>query len=292
MGKIKLFEDFLNEAVQASAETIAIADRIQKAVGGLGTDEGMLTQAVSSIPNVKTLVRINQIMSEDPKYSYKTVGDAIDGELGFFDDNSKATIDLYIGKIKGKDYLKSITDVPTPAPVVKPKAIPEKPKTPVEEIIKAIVPRIKKHEGVRPKKYTDSRGVPTVGVGFNLRRPDADKKLKSVGANPIKVKQGKQALSEYQIDSLLMGDLKTANQSASELVTNISVHPDFIQGVLTEMAFNLGKKGLGEFKNFLGLINAKKYSEASKEMLRSAWSKQVGKRAQTLAGIISSKPVA
>ena len=290
MGKIKLFGDFLNEAVQASAETRAIADRIQTAVGGLGTDEGMLTQAVSSIPNVKTLVRINQIMSEDPKYSYKTVGDAIEGELGFFDDDSKGIIDLYIGKIKGKDYLKSITDAPVTG--VKPKAIPETPKTPVEEIIKAIVPRIKKHEGVRPKKYTDSRGVPTVGVGFNLRRPDADKKLKSVGANPIKVKQGKQALTDYQIDSLLMGDLKTANQSASELVPNITSHPDRIQGVLTEMAFNLGKKGLSEFKNFLGLINAKKYTEASKEMLKSTWGKQVGKRAETLAGIVSSKPVA
>ena len=290
MGKIKLFGDFLNEAVQASAETRAIADSIQTAVGGLGTDEGMLTQAVSSIPNIKTLVRINQIMSDDPKYSYKTIGDAIEGELGFFDDNSKATIDLYIGKIKGKDYLKSITDAPTPA--VKTPAIPETPKTPIEEIIKSIIPRIKKHEGVKPKKYTDSRGIPTVGVGFNLRRPDADKKLKSVGANPIKVKQGKQSLTDYQMDTLLMGDLKTANQSASELVPNITSHPDRIQGVLTEMAFNLGKKGLSEFKNFLGLINTKKYDEASKEMLRSTWGKQVGKRAQTLAGIVSSKPVA
>ena len=284
MEKIKLFGEFLNEAVQASAETIAIADRIQKAVGGLGTDEGMLTQAVSSIPNIKTLVRINQIMSDDSKYSYKTVGDAIEGELGFFDDNSKATIDLYIGKIKGKPYLKSLTEGPV--------AQATTPKTSVDEIIKSIIPRIKQHEGVKPKKYTDSRGIPTIGVGFNLNRSDADTKLKSVGANPVKVKQGKQALTTEQMDSLLMGDLKTANKSASDLVPNITAHPASIQGVLTEMAFNLGKKGLGEFKNFLGLINAKKYSEASKEMLRSAWSKQVGKRAQTLAGIISSKPVA
>lgn len=283
MGKIKLFRDFLNEAVQASPETIAIADRIQKAVGGLGTDEGMLTQAVSSIPNVKTLVRINQIMSSDPKYSYKTVGDAIEGELGFFDDESKGIIDLYIGKIKGKSYLKSLTEGP---------AAPVAPKTSVDEIIKGIIPRIKKHEGIRPKKYVDSRGIPTVGIGFNLNRSDADTKLKSIGANPIKVKQGKQALTEKQMDSLLMQDLKTANKSASELVPNITVHPASIQGVLTEMAFNLGKKGLSQFKNFLALINAKKYAEASKEMMRSAWSKQVGKRAQTLAGIISSKPVA
>lgn len=287
MEKIKSFGDFLNEAVQASPETIAIADRIQKAVGGLGTDEGMLTQAVSSIPNIKTLVRINQIMSGDSKYSYKTVGDAIEGELGFFDDDSKATIDLYIGKIKGKPYLKSVTDAPAAKT-----APPTTTKTSVDDIIKSIIPRIKKHEGVKPKKYTDSRGIPTVGVGFNLNRSDADAKLKSVGANPIKVKQGKQALTTEQMDSLLMQDLKTANKSASELVTNITIHPASIQGVLTEMAFNLGKKGLGEFKNFLGLINAKKYPEASKEMMKSAWSKQVGKRAETLAGIVSSKPVA
>ena len=284
MGKIKLFKDFLNEAVQASPETIAIANTIQDAVGGLGTDEGKFTETVSSIPNVKTLVRINQIMSGDPKYSYKTVGDAIEGELGFFDDNYKGIIDLYIGKIKGKPYLKSLTEGPVTQAAT--------PKTSVDDIIKAIIPRIKKHEGVKPKKYTDSRGIPTVGIGFNLRRSDADAKLKSVGANPIKVKQGKQALTTEQMDSLLMGDLKTANKSASELVPNITIHPASIQGVLTEMAFNLGKKGLGEFKNFLALINAKKYPEASKEMLKSSWSKQVGKRAETLAGIVSSKPVA
>lgn len=284
MGKIKLFGDFLNEAVQASAETRAIADRIQKAVGGLGTDEGMLTQAVSSIPNIKTLVRINQIMSDDDKYSYKTIGDAIEGELGFFDGDSKATIDLYIGKIKGKPYLKSITETP----VAKPAA----PKTSLDEILKSIIPRIKQHEGVKPKKYTDSRGIPTVGIGFNLNRSDADAKLKSIGANPAKVKQGKQSLTDVQMNSLLMQDLKAANQSASELVPNMTSHPATIQGVLIEMAFNLGKKGLSEFKNFLALINAKKYAEASKEMLKSSWSKQVGKRAQTLAGIVSSKPVA
>ena len=67
---------------------------------------------------------------------------------------------------------------------------------------------MKKHEGVRSKKYIDSRGIPTVGVGFNLKRSDADQKLKSVGANPIKVKQGKQELTNNQIETLLVGDLK------------------------------------------------------------------------------------
>lgn len=284
MKHIKLFEGFLKETIQISPDAKNIADIIQNSVGGAGTDEGKFTEAVSAIPDIKTLVKINQIMSGDSKYSYKTVGDAIEGELGFFDSKYKGIIDLYIEKIKGKPYLKSITDAP--------EAKPAEPKTSLDEILKGIIPRIKQHEGVKPKKYIDSRGIPTVGIGFNLRRSDADAKLKSVGANPIKVKQGKQALTDTQMNSLLMGDLKTANKSASELVSDMTAHPASIQGVLTEMAFNLGKKGLSEFKNFLALINAKKYAEASKEMLKSSWSKQVGKRAQTLAGIVSAKPVA
>jgi lysozyme len=284
MKHIKLFEGFLKETIQISPDAKNIADIIQNSVGGLGTDEGKFTEAVSAIPNVKTLVKINQIMSGDSKYSYKTVGDAIEGELGFFDSKYKGIIDLYIEKIKAKPYLKSITD----APAAKPAAA----KTSLDEILKGIIPRIKQHEGVKPKKYTDSRGIPTVGIGFNLNRSDADAKLKSIGANPIKVKQGKQALTEAQMNSLLIGDLKTANKSASELVSDMTSHPATIQGVLIEMAFNLGKKGLSEFKNFLALINAKKYPEASKEMLKSSWSKQVEKRAQTLAGIVSAKPVA
>jgi lysozyme len=54
------------------------------------------------------------------------------------------------------------------------------------------------------------------------------------------------------------------------------------------MVFNLGKKGLSEFKNFLTHINRKNFDAASEEMLRSAWAKQVGNRAQTLADIIKS----
>ena len=272
MGNLKSFDQFLTEAVQASETTKFIADEIQASVGGLGTDEERFMNAVSSIPNLATLVKVNEIFSSDPKYSYKTVGDAINGELGFIDGYYKGAILTAIEKIGGKNYLTSVK-LPPSAPT---------------DIIKAILSRVKQHEGVKPTKYIDSRGIPTVGVGFNLRRTDADQKLKSVGANPTKVKQGKQALNNSQIETLLVGDLKSSKEAANRLVGSLAQHPSGVQGVLVEMAFNLGATGLAEFKNFLTAVKSKNYTAAAKEMLKSSWSKQVGDRAKTLATIVSN----
>jgi lysozyme len=75
---------------------------------------------------------------------------------------------------------------------------------------------------------------------------------------------------------------------AGSLVSNFNQLPQSIQGVLVEMAFNLGKSGLGEFKNFLSKISSGRWKDAAAEMLRSDWRAQVGQRAQTLADIVKS----
>ena len=272
MRNLKDYIGFINEAVQASETTRFIADLIQKSVGGLGTDEELLSNAISSIPNLQTLIKINQIMSTDPKFSYKTVGDAINGELGFMDGHFKAEITGHINKIGGSKYLKSIT---SPVPTA-------------DQILKSIIPRIKQHEGVKPKKYLDTKGIPTVGIGFNLNRSDADAKLKSVGANPIKVKQGKQSLTVPQMETLLVADLKDAMKSAGTLLPGFTSYPPQVQGVLIEMVFNMGKKKVLEFNDFIANLRSKNYEEASAEMLKSKWSKQVGQRAKTLANLVAT----
>lgn len=270
MKNVKGFGDFLLEAKEENSKFIA--DLIQKSAGGPGTDESLLSDAIQAIPDVSTLVKVNQVLSGDPNYSYKSVGDVINGELGFLDGYYKGLIGGHIKKIKAEKYITSILP-----PVI-----------PSGDIIKEIIPRVKQHEGVKPKKYLDSRGIPTVGVGFNLKRKDADQKLKSVGANPAKVKQGKQALNNNQIDTLLVGDLKNSKDAANRIVGDLTKHPAGVQGVLIEMTFNLGAQGLSEFKNFLSAVKSKNYKVAAKEMLKSAWSKQVGDRAQTLSKIVSS----
>lgn len=268
MKTIKGFSEFLLEAEDNSQ---FVADLIQKAAGGPGTDEELLSNAILAIPNVSSIVKINQILSGNDKYSYKSVGDAINGELGFLDGYYKGLIEAHIKKIKAEKYITSITP----------------PVLPSTDLIKSIIPRVKQHEGVKPKKYLDSKGIPTVGVGFNLNRKDADQKLKSVGANPVKVKKGVQALNDKQIETLLVSDLKASKDAANRVVGNLADHPAGVQGVLVEMTFNLGATGLSEFKKFLSNIKSKNYVAASQEMLKSAWSKQVGNRSKTLANIVA-----
>ena len=254
-----------------------IADNIQAAIGGAGTDEAAFIAAIRDIKSQATLVEVNQILASDfKKYTYPSVGNAIDGELGMFDQEASAQITKHLADNRLTAY---VNQLKTP-PVVK-----EKPR---ESLISTIIDRVIQHEGKEPKKYIDSRGIPTVGVGFNLNNADSSDRLKRVGANPAKVKAGKVALSEKQIKTLLIQDLEKALGEARDLVENFDQLPQPVQGVLVEMAFNLGKSGLSEFQNFLNKISRKRWKDAAREMLNSDWKRQVGNRALTLANIVKS----
>lgn len=157
-----------------------------------------------------------------------------------------------------------------------------------DPIIDSIVDRVIDHEGLEPKVYKDSKGIPTIGVGFNLNRTDSNDLLKSVGANPSKIKSGKEALNDKQIRKLLKYTLKEAKDDVNSLVKNFTSLPKSVQGVLIEMTFNLGLRGLSQFKKFLQYVEKKQWDKASKEMLNSYWSKQVGQRAVKLSNIIKS----
>lgn len=273
MRYVHLFESWVNESLTAEN----IADQIQKATAGLGTDEESLVSAINSIPDIASLVKINKTLKaahDNPSknWEYPSVGDAINGELGILDDKYKKQISDHIKKIRAEKYLNAYKAPPPPP----------------DPIITAIKDRVIKHEGSKPTKYLDSRKIPTIGVGFNLTRKDADTKLKKVGANPAKIKAGKASLTQEQINALLFSDLVEAKKQVQLIVPNFGSLPANIQGVLVEMAFNLGKTGLSEFKNFLGKIKNKKFKAASAEMLRSEWAKQVGERAETLASIVKT----
>ena len=116
-------------------------------------------------------------------------------------------------------------------------------------------------EGVRLKVYTDSRGVPTIGVGRNLR----DK-----------------GISMAEAEMLLENDLRDAFRIADHLpwITDLD---EPRRNVIFNMAFNLGVQGVLGFTKTLELVKQGRYVEAAAEMLRSEWAKQVGARAERLA---------
>lgn len=271
-SRIFKFRDFkllierysLNESVRPPINPQEIANLIQTSVGGLGTDEEKFLEAIRAIGDLKALESVNKIMSSSLKFSYRDVQSAINGEFELFDFKEKQEAKNHLTRLKQSE--------------AKPK---------IDPVISSIIERVKKHEGVKFQRYLDSRGIPTVGVGFNLKREDADEKLKKIGLNATKVKKGSQKLTLQQVENLLVLDLENALAGARRILgpssTNMSLPA---LGVLTEMVFNLGTTGVLKFDLFLKYFKIKKFRKAASEMLKSRWARQVGERAKNLAEIL------
>ncbi len=134
-----------------------------------------------------------------------------------------------------------------------------------------------RHEGLRLKPYRDTVGKVTIGVGRNLD---------DVG------------ISEAEAHAMLDADIDRTERALRAALPWVDELDDARQGVLLNMAFNMGvgvpgsARGLLGFPYTLGLVQAGKYDEAAKAMLESKWARQVGKRATELAQIMATAPVA
>ena len=144
-----------------------------------------------------------------------------------------------------------------------------------------------------PSPYRDSEGILTVGIGFNLERPNAAALLKRHGIELSDVLQGRRKVTKEEAWSLAESDLKTAISDARALFTNFDSAPVGVQEVLVNMSFNLGKSRLAGFKKLRAAVAAGDWATASREMMNSKWAAQVGKgnhkdgqpqRAKELAG--------
>ncbi len=136
----------------------------------------------------------------------------------------------------------------------------------------ALIDALKKDEGFRGLVYDDFdgepvtkgstlKGYPTIGYGWNL------------ASDPI---------PEPDAEARLASRALTALSDAQSLVPNWIEHDDVRQGVVANMAYNLGRAGLSKFKLFLAAFGARLYDDAADQLKASLWYKQVGVRAQRL----------
>ena len=127
--------------------------------------------------------------------------------------------------------------------------------------LKRLKQRLIVDERLRLSPYLCSAGKLTIGVGRNLD---------DVG------------ITEEEAMYLLENDI---GKSIAELRRN---YPWFDgldtvrQEVLINMHFNLGQTRLAGFRKFLAALARRDYATAAVEMMDSAWSKQVGDRAERL----------
>lgn len=147
-----------------------------------------------------------------------------------------------------------------------------------------------RHEGKRNWMYRDSLGFRTIGVGFNLDRKGGMAKLKKLLGVKQKeaeaIRDGRQALTDAQIDVLFADDLADARADAQALFPSYNQQPKEIQDVLVNMSFNMGRSTFSQFKKFKKAIESRDYNQANAQMTNSLWFKQVKGRGQELADIV------
>ena len=125
-----------------------------------------------------------------------------------------------------------------------------------------LVSQLRRDEGLRLRPYRDQVGKLTIGIGRNL---DDD------------------GISEEEADFLLANDIKNTQVSLFAALPWTVDLDEARQGVLLNMAFNMGLHGLMQFKGTLALVETGDYAGAAQAMLESEWAKQVGPRAQRLS---------
>ena len=122
--------------------------------------------------------------------------------------------------------------------------------------------QLERHEGVKLMPYRCTAGKLTIGCGRNIED---------------------RGISQDESDLMLANDIKSCTYKVSTGLpwTKSLDYARF--AVLVNMCFNLGFRGLMNFKKMLKACEEHEYRTAAAEMLNSRWSKQVGSRATELA---------
>ncbi len=125
--------------------------------------------------------------------------------------------------------------------------------------------QLARDEGTKPAAYQDHLGYWTIGVG----RLIDDRK--GGGLRPD------------EIDYLLTNDINDRRVALNKALPFFKDLDEARQGVLINMAFQLGTAGVLSFKTTLGFIARYDYAGAATQMLLSKWATQTPERAQRLA---------
>jgi lysozyme len=125
---------------------------------------------------------------------------------------------------------------------------------------------LKRDEGIKSTVYMDSMGIPTIGVGRNLRDT---------------------GLSISEVDFLLGNDIDRTLMSLDASAPWWRKLNEVRQRVIVNMAFNLGTARLLQFNAMIAAIQREDFKTASAEMLNSHWAQQVGHRALRLSRIMA-----
>lgn len=157
---------------------------------------------------------------------------------------------------------------------------------------------LEQDEGRRNKKYLDSEGHSTIGIGHlmaNAVQPDAyELATGNEVAGPTVLPSNIGVISDEAVNAIFNDDLTEAieiaerwvigNGSPSRWYTLSAVRKE----IIVNMAFNLGPYKLSGFVKTRAAIVTGDFDTAAAEMMDSRWATQVGNRAIRLSTAMRS----
>lgn len=129
-----------------------------------------------------------------------------------------------------------------------------------------------RHEGLRLEVYLDSLGIPTIGIGHNLK------------ANPLpfSVEHG---ITREQAEDICQDDITDTLAFLGGHCPWFMKLDDIRQLAIADMTFDLMSKIL-DFHGMIKALESQDWAEAANHILLSKFGSQTGRRAIELAAII------
>lgn len=121
-----------------------------------------------------------------------------------------------------------------------------------------LIDDIKQEEGFKGTVYKCTEGFDTIGYGTRL--PLSEKEAKMILEHRLNILKGTLSSSLYMLD---------IDKKAWDILYN--------------MVYQMGVKGVLNFKNMIKALENKDYKKAGDEMLDSKWAKQTPARANRLS---------
>jgi lysozyme len=128
---------------------------------------------------------------------------------------------------------------------------------------------LKREEGCKLRPYRCPAGKLTIGYGHNLDDT---------------------TISQDDAVHILETDVAVKTQDAVKVIGEIAFRnlDEVRQAVLISMAFQMGRTGLGSFRQTLECVRRGDYDQAARNMFRSQWARQTPGRARRAAKMMYS----
>lgn len=91
---------------------------------------------------------------------------------------------------------------------------------------------IKRHEGDRLKGYPDTKGITTIGEGFNLLAAGAPAICAQLALDYEGLKSGAVSLTQYQADAIFQYQLTAVMCQAARIFPTWATMPEKVQAVV------------------------------------------------------------